>query len=48
MDRSTSGVVRSMLKIMWECLKFGKAAARVTVDVEFDSDETCISLLRKG
>ena len=37
-----------MLKIMWECLKFGKAAARVTVDVGLDSDDTWISLLRKG
>ena len=41
-----------MLKGMWiepsVCVLFGKAAAKVMVDVEIDSDDTLLSLLRKG
>ena len=29
------------------CVKFGKDAAKVTVDVEIDSDDLLTSLLRK-
>ena len=43
---------KQILKGMWiepsGCVEFGKAAARVTVDVEIDSDDTLMSLLRKG